>query len=604
MSYIRKLNQLLLLDRLFYKLDPAFSKHGGDLVAQVLKQHKVKQVFTLCGGHVSPILVGCEKEGIRVVDTRHEATAAFAADASARLDGQPGVCIVTAGPGLTNTVTALKNAQMAESPVVVICGAAATLLKGRGSLQDIDQLSVFSTICKQRVSVARVRDIVPAVTKALHAAQTGTPGPVLLELPLDILYPYKLVRSQSGLSANPKSLVQKVVNWYISTAVDAIFAGVTDTTIPRPPIDVRLPAKKEVTTLRCLLAEAKRPLILLGSQATLPPVKPSTLVKALEAIGAPCYLGGMSRGMLGARHSLFMRQNRRVALREADLIILAGAVCDFRLDYGRALNKKAKVVIINRDQAQLSLNHHIFWTSTLQIRADVGSTLREVSEGAVCGVEEEWRIRLRLRDDEKEQENALKGDAVGEGVNPVKLFQVMDTLLTERSVLVADGGDFVATAAYVLRPRAPLCWFDPGAFGTLGVGGGFAMGVKAAAAESEVWIVWGDGSSGYSLAEIDSMTRQGLPCIAIIGNDGSWGQIAREQANMLGSNVGCHLANTDYHRVAEGYGGKGLLIPATATDQDILDTLKEAQALCAAGHAVVVNVMLARSDFRAGSISV
>jgi len=194
MSYLKKFSQILLLDRLLYKVDPGFSKHGGDLVAQVLKQHKIKQVFTLCGGHVSPILVGCEKQGIRVVDTRHEASAAFAADASARCDGEPGVCIVTAGPGLTNTVTALKNAQMAESPVLVICGAAATLLKGRGSLQDIDQLSVFSSICKHRVTVARVREIVPAVSKALHSAQTGTPGPVLLELPLDILYPYSIVR--------------------------------------------------------------------------------------------------------------------------------------------------------------------------------------------------------------------------------------------------------------------------------------------------------------------------------------------------------------------------------------------------------------------------
>jgi len=606
MRYLKKFSQILLLDRLLYKVDPGFSKHGGDLVAQVLKQHKIKQVFTLCGGHVSPILVGCEKQGIRVVDTRHEASAAFAADASARCDGEPGVCIVTAGPGLTNTVTALKNAQMAESPVLVICGAAATLLKGRGSLQDIDQLSVFSSICKHRVTVARVREIVPAVSKALHSAQTGTPGPVLLELPLDILYPYSIVRSQSGLSANPKSLLQKVVNWYISTAVDAIFAGATYTTLPRPPIDVTLPPKKDVSTLRSLLAASKQPLILLGSQATLPPVRPNTLVKALVDIGAPCYLGGMSRGMLGAHHPLFMRQQRKVALREADLIILAGAVCDFRLDYGRSLNKKAKVVIINRDQAQLSLNHHIFWSAALQIKADVGSTLKEVSQGAVCGVEDEWRISLRLRDDEKEKENASKGEPVAgvEGVNPVRLFQLMDTLLTDKSVLVADGGDFVATAAYVLRPRGPLCWFDPGAFGTLGVGGGFAMGVKAARPDSEVWLVWGDGSSGYSLAEIDSMTRQGLPCIAIIGNDGSWGQIAREQGNMLGSNVGCHLVNTDYHKVAEGYGGKGLLIPASASDEEILATLREAQALCAAGHAVVVNVMLARSDFRAGSISV
>jgi acetolactate synthase-1/2/3 large subunit len=168
-------------------------------------------------------------------------------------------------------------------------------------------------------------------------------------------------------------------------------------------------------------------------------------------------------------------------------------------------------------------------------------------------------------------------------------------------VLVADGGDFVATASYVVRPRGPLRWLDPGAFGTLGVGGGFALGAARARPGAEIWILYGDGSLGYSLAEFDTFVRHGLAPIAVVGNDACWAQIAREQVKLLGDDTGVRLARTDYHRAAEGLGAAGLLV---TRDEDVPAVLAEARTLSAAGRPVLVNAHLAPTDFREGSLSI
>ena len=168
------------------------------------------------------------------------------------------------------------------------------------------------------------------------------------------------------------------------------------------------------------------------------------------------------------------------------------------------------------------------------------------------------------------------------------------------SVLAVDGGDFVATAAYILKPRRPLSWLDPGVFGTLGVGGGFAVGAALVRPEAEVWLIYGDGSSAYSLAEFDTCVRHGLAPIAVIGTDASWQQIARDQITILGDACGTELRRTDYHTVVEGYGGRGLLLTETSQIDAVID---EAKALAAAGIPVCINVHLGPSDFRKGSLS-
>uniref|UniRef100_A0A8C2E585 2-hydroxyacyl-CoA lyase 2 n=1 Tax=Cyprinus carpio TaxID=7962 RepID=A0A8C2E585_CYPCA len=558
-------------------------RHGGESVAEVLRAHGIKFVFTLVGGHISPILVACEKLGIRIVDTRHEATAVFAADAVARLSGTVGVAAVTAGPGLTNTVTAVKNAQMAESPLLLIGGAAATLLQGRGALQDIDQMSLFKPLCKFCASVRTVREIVPTVRKALAVAQSGTPGTVKFAI-LTFKYPINLIL-------------------YLWNHLSNLFAGAWETR-DLSPLPVHIPHATEDEVQRCveLVSRAKKPVILLGSQATLPPTPADD---ALESLGIPCFLGGMSRGMLGKNSPLHIRQNRRDALKDADLVLLAGTVCDFRLSYGRVLNRRSKIIAVNRDRSQLLKNSDMFWKPTVAIQGDAGSFLVRLSKalkGHRCP--EEWPRSLKEGDAVKEKANRSKADEKTERhLNPLSVLHRVDELLAEDSIIVADGGDFVGSAAYIMRPRGPLRWLDPGAFGTLGVGGGFALGAKLCRPESEVWIVYGDGSLGYSVAEFDTFTRHKTPVIALVGNDACWSPISREQVPMLGSNVACGLSFTDYHIVADGYGGKGYLT-GREDESQLDDIIKKAQKECREGKAVLLNVLIGKTNFREGSISV
>ncbi|XP_043240482.1 2-hydroxyacyl-CoA lyase 2-like [Amphibalanus amphitrite] len=581
------------------------TRTGGDLVAEVLASHGVKHIFTLVGGHISPILVAAERLGVRVVDTRHEATAVFAADAVSRLSGTVGVAAVTAGPGVTNTVTAVKNAQLAESPLLLLGGASASLLSGRGALQDIDHMTLLASVCKHRVSVRCVRDIAPALRYAIQIAQSDTPGPVFVELPIDVLYPIHLVQREVGVKTGGGP-VQRVINWYLQNYVDNIFAGAWE---PRPltplPPAIPLPNDSEVRRAAELLRAARRPLLLLGSSATSPPIPAADTRRHVEALGVPCYLAGMSRGLLGRRSPLQLRQERRAALQEADLIILAGAVCDFRLSYGRALGRRAKIVSIHRDPRQVRLNADMFWKPILAVQADVGSFIRELSAEMAGQVPDKtWLDKLRARDDAKEEKNAeMARQPTAEHLNPLKVLSRLEELLPLEALLVVDGGDFVASAAYVLRPRGPLAWLDPGAFGTLGVGGGFALGAKLARPEAEVWLIYGDGSCGYSVAEYDTFTRHKTPVIALVGNDAGWTQIAREQVPMFGTDVACRLAHCRYDTIAEGYGGRGLML--TREHEDAIDeVLRRAQALAKEGHSVLVNALIGSTKFREGSISV
>ncbi|XP_058866157.1 2-hydroxyacyl-CoA lyase 2-like [Acipenser ruthenus] len=598
--------RLGLIYQTFHKAESKSPRHGGENVAEVLLAHGVKYVFTLVGGHISPILVACEKLGIRIVDTRHEATAVFAADAVARLSGTVGVAAVTAGPGLTNTVTAVKNAQMAESPLLLIGGAAATLLQGRGALQDIDQMSLFKPLCKFCASVRTVREIVPVLRKALAAAQSGTPGPVFVEFPIDTLYPYHIVEKEVAPKTAPKGLMAKVINWYLQNHLRNIFAGAWE---PRElsPLPVQIPLATQQQVQQCveLVSRAKKPVILLGSQATLPPTPVDKTRAALESLGIPCFLGGMARGMLGRESALHIRQNRREALKEADLVILAGTVCDFRLGYGQVLSRRSKVIAVNRDRSQLMKNSDMFWKPTVAVQGDAGSFLLRLSEGLKgYRCPQDWPESLKEGDKAKEKANTEKAaEKTERHLNPLRVLHCVEEIMSEDSIIVADGGDFVGSAAYILKPRGPLRWLDPGAFGTLGVGGGFALGAKLCRPESEVWIIYGDGSLGYSVAEFDTFTRHKTPVIALVGNDACWSQISREQVPMLGSNVACGLAFTDYHVVADGYGGKGYLI-GREDGEKLDEILQSAQEQSRQGRATLLNVLIGKTNFREGSISV
>jgi thiamine pyrophosphate-dependent acetolactate synthase large subunit-like protein len=327
--------------------------NGGKVIARVLKENDIPFLFTLCGGHISPILVGAKEVGIKVIDVRHEATAIFAADAYGRLTGIPGVAAVTAGPGVTNSVTAVKNAQMAQSPLIILGGAAATVLQGRGALQDIEQIELYKTITKWSTKIEQNCDIVPVLKEAFDVAMSGVPGPVFLECPIDLLYNEKFVREFYHKSYDKSSSFKaKMINWYLKRHVDKLFAcSIENVDIEKNneiiPFSIN---QKDLQKVASYLNNAKRPVLVLGGQATKRVELVNELSDVLKNSNLPTFLASMSRGLLGKDHRNYYRHGRTKALRKADVIIIAGMPADFRLNYGRSINKNGIYISINRSK--------------------------------------------------------------------------------------------------------------------------------------------------------------------------------------------------------------------------------------------------------------
>jgi len=574
--------------------------NGGDRIASVLQSHGVTFLFSLCGGHISPILKGAKDLGIRVVDVRHEATAVFAADAVARLTGIPGVAAVTAGPGATNTITAVKNAQLAQSPVVLLGGAAATVLKGRGALQDIDQMALFRPHVKWARAVTRVRDLAPALAKAFQIARSDVPGPVFVECPVDLLYDEAVIREWYAASTpRGNTLAERAIRAYLNHQARRIFAGADAADVIVGAVDSMPPANSALANAAARIEKSRRPLLVVGSQALVEANQAAAVAVAVEQIGMPVYLSGMARGLMGSSHPLHRRHQRRKALREADLVLLAGVPSDFRLDYGRNVRRSTCLVSANRSRVDLNRNRR----PDIGAIADAGLFLRQLADTLEPNTSHrwhDWQEALLARDLEREAEIDRNAAKRGEFVNPVSLCRSIDAQLPDNSVIVADGGDFVGTASYIVKPRKPLSWLDPGVFGTLGCGAGFALGASLCHPDHEVWVMFGDGSVGYALTEFDTFVRHGIPVIAVVGNDAGWTQIAREQVKMLDDDVGTVLARSDYHEVVAALGGRGLLLKHADQTAGCLQDAREA-----AGHGVpvMINAWLDRTDFREGSLS-
>ncbi len=545
---------------------PMTMVHGGRLVAQALKRHGTSHLFTLCGGHIQAIYDGCIDEGIRVVDVRHEQTAGHAADGWARVTGKPGVCAVTAGPGVTDAVTAVANAQRAGVPMVIIGGAGPKLLCDMGSLQDMDHLSLMRSITKWSVQVPETRRIGEYLDSAFRVAQSNLPGPVFLEMPLDLLMNFG---DDADLPATRPQAEP-----------------------PRPAGDPRA-IEKAAEILRA----AERPVFLVGSQLRWSPRR-DAVKRVADAFEVPFYLNGMARGALPYEHRGLFTRSRKFALAQADCVFVFGTPFDFRVDYGRSPTwaTDAKIVQVDLDGAELGRNRRV----DVAIDGDSGLVLEQLLAAVGTKKAGAWLEAVRADENKRRAKMLAEIDSNDSPPNPLRVCAELGKRLKADDIVVGDGGDFVATAAYVLKLEWPQLWMDPGPLGTLGVGPGYAMAAKLARPEARVVLVYGDGSFGLHAMEFEAMARQKIPVVALNGNDAGWTQIRRGQVEMYGEPraVATGLDYTRYERVVEACGGRGFWVERV---EQLGPALDEAFAC---GVPACVNVKIAKSDFRKGAISV
>jgi len=546
--------------------------HGGRLVAEALSREGVTHLFTLCGGHIQNIYDGCLDVGIRVVDVRHEQTAGHAADGWARVTGQPGVVAVTAGPGVTDVVTALANAQRAGVPLVCIGGAGPSQLTDRGSLQDMNHLDLIKSITKASYRVLQTERVAEYISTAFRVALSSVPGPVYLEMPIDVLMG---------------------------------FADVEDFADPKTSRTAAQPAPDPTEFARAveILSKAERPVAIIGGQLHWSRDQ-KALLDLLDWFPMPTFVNGMARGALPPNHPCLFTRARRAALGAADVVLMCGTPFDFRVDYGRAPTwlPETKVIKVDRDATTLGHNRGV----DVGLVADTGLVLRALVEALPHSADHhaEWTATVRLSEDASRAKMAKEMVIDSDPPNPLRVCAELDKYVDDDTIVIGDGGDFVATAAYVLKVRRPGLWMDPGPLGTLGVGPGYAMAAKLARPNARVIVVYGDGAFGLHAMELEAMARQGIAVMCLIGNDAGWTQIRRGQVEFFGEEraVATGLAYTRYEEVARALGCHGEWVETTAELGPALERAFHATDVL--HKPAVVNVKIASSEFRKGSISV
>jgi acetolactate synthase-1/2/3 large subunit len=509
---------------------------GGDLVARTLKQEGIECIFTLCGGHVMNIYNGCLDQNIRVVDVRHEQAAGHAAEGWSRVTRRPGVAVVTAGPGVTDAVTAVANAYQNRSPLVLIGGAAPLAQSQMGGLQEMEQVDLMKPITKWSGTVYHTRRIPEYLQMCFRIAMTGRYGPCFLEMPADVLFG-RVEEGEAPIASSYR-------------------------TEGRVQGDRRL-----VAQAAALLDKAERPVVMAGSQVYWSGAA-DALRRLIERLEAPVYLNAMGRGSVRQDHPLFFSRTRRAALSEADVVLVIGTPLDFRLRFGRAFSDRSKIIQVDVDPTEIGRNRPF----DIGIEGDAGAVLEQMLAelGDPPRADREggaWVKGLREKEDQvwEMRQQWLHSDAVP--IHPLRLCQEMAAFVDDDTLVVGDGGDIVNLAAQVLPINHPGQWFDPGPMGTLGVGTGFSMAAKIARPEKKVLMVNGDGTFGLNGFEFDTFVRQNLPVVSVVGNDRQWGQITVGQVQMYGREraVASILGdNARYDRVVEALGGHGEFVTEPA----------------------------------------
>ena len=534
--------------------------HGGRLAAKALKAAGVECVFTLSGGHVMGIYDGCLDEGIKVIDVRHEQAAVHAADAWARLNpGRVGVAILTAGPGVTDGVTGVANAWRANSPILVIGGQGPFNNLRRGSLQEMDHVSVMKPITKWADACYETGRIAEYVELAVRTAMSGVPGPSFLEIPMDVLHA-------------PIDLDSVTMPSFRDYRVAS--AAPTD----------RVEAALE------LLRGASQPMLMAGTALKWSEGGPA-LRRFAEATSIPVFTNGMGRGQLPMSHPQFFNRTRKDALAGADLVVLAGTPLDFRMKYGASIPAGAKVVQLDLDETLIGQNR----SADVGLVGNLGANLDAMLDGMSPGELDfsDWSATLRATEDSAEQALATQLASDEVPIDPMRLCKAIADVIAadDEMIVIGDGGDIVAQASKVLKVPDRGTWMDPGPLGTLGVGMPFALAAQLANPDKRVLIIYGDGSFGLNGFEFDTAVRFGLPIVGVVGNDAAWGQMMRPQAMIYGIDrlVATTLTYTRYDKVVEALGGHGEHV----TDpSEIVPAIERALA---SGKPALVNVEM-RTD--------
>jgi thiamine pyrophosphate-dependent acetolactate synthase large subunit-like protein len=541
--------------------------HGGAHAVAAARQHGVTAMFTLSGGHVFPLYDGAVKADppMRLVDVRHEQTAVFAAEATARLTRGPGFAVVTAGPGVTNAVSAITTAHFNGSPVVVLGGRAPDYRWGSGSLQEIDQPPLLAPVTKRAWTEHQAAHVGAAVDEAFRLAAAPHRGPVFLDIALEALF-----GDGGELPAAPA-------------------AG------PGAPAGPSRPDPGDVDTIARLIAGASRPVLVLGSDVWLNGAEMAAAAAAAE-LRLPVIANGQGRGILPAGHDLLVTRARSAAFAGADLVVVAGAPLDFRLGYGefggRDGRPPAQVVHVADSPGQIA-RHGTLAASAAGDLASFFTTLagavpaaaRQTGAGSPPWAES-WLPELRAVAAKAVAADQALLTADADPIHPLRIYGELARLLDDDAVVIGDGGDFVSFAGKYLEPKRPGGWLDPGPYGCLGTGLGYAIAARIARPAAQVVLLLGDGAAGFSLMDADTLVRHRLPVVMICGNNGIWALEKYPMQALYGYDVVADLQpGCRYDDVVRALGGAG----ETVTRPDaIAPALSRAFA---AGVPYLVNVI-------------
>jgi len=502
--------------------------HSGELAVAVARAHGVETMFTLSGAHVFPMYDGAVKADppMRLLDVRHEQTAAFAAEATGKLTRVPGLAVLTAGPGVTNGVSAIAQAQFAGSPMVVVGGRAPNNRWGSGSLQELDQPPIVASISKLATTLSTAGDVLGGMDEAFTAARSSHRGPAFVDVPMDEFF-----NSASGPA-------------------------------PAPPERQRIePDPDAVTRIAGLLAAAQKPVLVLGTDVWADGAEEAAL-RFVEALGIPTLTNGMGRGLVPGGHPLLVTKARSVALGGADLVVVVGTPLDFRLGYGIFGGKEegtepARTVHIADSPGQVSTHAELAGSAAGDLTMVIDGLQAAIERGA----KPDWSTwRQTLQDTVKtaaERDAELLG-AEADPIHPARIYGELVPRLAEDSVVIGDGGDFVSFAGKFVEPKRPGGWLDPGPYGCLGAGPGAAIAARLARPSAQVVLLLGDGAAGFSLMDVDTMVRHGLPVVMVMGNNSAWALEKGPMQMLYGYDVIADLApRTPYDQVVTALGGGG-----------------------------------------------